>query len=65
MSTFKARPYCCTMQEWIDCNYGVRMDGVPFMACKSDEHAWRAYNILKKRHPGANWTVSNKTKGVY
>lgn len=65
MNTIKNKPYCCTLQEWLECNYGVRMDGVPFMACKSWEQMERAYKVLKKRHPGAHWTMTNKTKGVY
>ena len=65
MRNWRGKPYCCTHDEWINANYGVRMDGVPFIACKNEEHAWRVYNILKERHPGVQWTVSVKTKGVY
>ena len=62
---YKAHPYCCTREEWINANYGIKLDDVPFMVCNSWEHAMKVHDILKKRHPSCNWRISIKTKGVY
>lgn len=65
MNKLRNRPYCCTGEEWKDANYGIMMDGIPFSVCVNDKHMERMYDVLKKRHPGAKWTMVVKTRGVY
>ena len=65
MRKWKYRPYCCTMEEWLNANYGISLDDIPFCVCRSYEHCNRVYDILKKRHPTSKWAMHTKTKGVY